>query len=64
MGYRTISIPEELYSEIEGILGVLGYRSVAEFVKEAIREKLREMKKQVYPRREDNSGEKQEVVEK
>ena len=45
MGYKTISIPEELYHEIESLLGSLGYRTVTEFVKEAIRDKIKEVRK-------------------
>ncbi len=43
--YRTISIPEELYLIVEEIVksGKGGYVSVGEFIKEALRDKLREL---------------------
>jgi Arc/MetJ-type ribon-helix-helix transcriptional regulator len=43
--YRTIAIPEELYEKCEKIVkeGNLGYSSVSEFVKEAIRKRLEEL---------------------
>jgi len=43
--YRTISIPEELYTTIEEAMEKErgGYVSVGEFVKEAVRTKLREL---------------------
>jgi len=42
--YRTISIPEEMFKQIEKVVKEkpeLGYSSVADFVKNAIREKLK-----------------------
>jgi len=43
MGYVTLKIPEELIKAIDEIvIGKYGYRSRAEFVKEAIRDKLKE----------------------
>ena len=43
--YRTISIPEELYITIEEATKKEGggYASVGEFVKDAVRTKLREL---------------------
>jgi hypothetical protein len=43
--YRTVSIPEELYATIDEIVksGRGGYASVGEFIKEAARNKLREL---------------------
>ena len=43
--YRTISIPEELYTTIEEAMKKErgGYASVGEFVKDAVRTKLREL---------------------
>jgi len=41
--YQSISIPKELYQEIVKTIEEmphLGYKSAAEFVKEAVREKL------------------------
>ncbi|RLG40412.1 MAG: CopG family transcriptional regulator [Thermoproteota archaeon] len=40
--YVLIKIPQELAQEIDAILGKHGYRSRAEFVKDAIRSLLRE----------------------
>ena len=44
--YRTIAIPEDLYEKCEQVVksGDLGYSSVSEFVKEAIRKRLEELK--------------------
>ena len=44
--YRTVAIPEDLYEKCEKIVrdGNLGYTSVSEFVKEAIRKRLEELK--------------------
>jgi Arc/MetJ-type ribon-helix-helix transcriptional regulator len=45
--YSTISIPKELHEEIEGLIRKnpgLGYTSVAELCKEAIRLRLSEIK--------------------
>mgnify|MGYP000220983314 CR=1 FL=1 len=43
--YRTISIPEELYLVVEEAVrsGKGGYTSIGEFVKEAVRDRLREL---------------------
>lgn len=43
--YRSIRLPEELVEEIEKEVksGKRGYKSIAEFVKDAIRVKLLEM---------------------
>ena len=45
--YRTLSIPEDLYEEVEEFIKKhpeKGYRGVTEFFKEALREKLFEKK--------------------
>ncbi len=43
--YGTISLPQELLDRIEEVVdsGKFGYASASEFVKEAIRERLREL---------------------
>lgn len=43
--YTTVRIPRELMEEVDRIVrhGLMGYRSRAEFVKEAIRDKLKTM---------------------
>ena len=38
--YVTVRLPKELVNEIDEIVGTRGYKSRAEFVKEAIRKKL------------------------
>ncbi len=40
--YRTIALPEELYKECEKVVksGKLGYSSISEFVKDAVRRRL------------------------
>ena len=44
--YRSISIPEELVERVEQLIRRLGtYRSVAEFVKEAVRLRLEALEK-------------------
>lgn len=47
--YTTIRLPKELVEAIDKILrrGVMGYKSRAEFIKEAVREKLRTMPPEV-----------------
>lgn len=44
MGFRTVSIPAELYTKIESIVKnrELRYTSVADFVKDAVRDKIKE----------------------
>lgn len=46
MSYRGVNIPEELMREIEKIIAQKkhGFTSKAEFVKQAIREKLEQFK--------------------
>jgi len=39
-GYATVKIPVELIELVDKAVGQLGYRSRAELIKEAIREKL------------------------
>ena len=41
--YRSVRLPEELIDEVERIVksGKRGYKSIAEFIKEAIREKMK-----------------------
>ncbi len=45
--YRTVALPEELYEKVEEIVrrGKLGYSSVSEFVKDAVRRRLEEIEK-------------------
>ncbi len=45
--FTTIAIPDELIEEVDGIIKIKksGYRSRPEFIKEAIRKLLREVKK-------------------
>lgn len=46
-GYRQVSIPDEFYKEIDKFIKTnakLGYTSLAEFVKVAIREKIERSK--------------------
>lgn len=46
--YRSVKIPEELVVEIENIIktrGELSYKSKSEFVKDAVRRRLEEIKK-------------------
>mgnify|MGYP000586632945 FL=1 len=48
--YKTISIPEEMFNEIERVIKVrqdLGYQTVTEFIKDAIRRRLEEIKKEM-----------------
>jgi len=47
--YTTVRLPKELIEDIDKILrrGVMGYKSRAEFIKEAIREKLRTIPREV-----------------
>ncbi len=47
--YRTVKLPEELVNEIERIIKKhkrYGYRSIAEFVAEAIRRRIEEIEKE------------------
>lgn len=45
--YKTVSIEEKLIEEIdEKAIGKLGYTSRAEFIKDAIRRRLEEMKRE------------------
>jgi len=46
--YRKLSLPESMWKEIERIIKQrpeLGYTSVAEFVKDAIRKRIEELRK-------------------
>ena len=47
--YTTVRLPKELMEEIDNILkrGVMGYKSRAEFIKEAIREKLKTIPREI-----------------
>ncbi len=47
-GYKGITLPKEMVDEIKRVIAEnpeLGYSSVAEFVKDAIREKITEIRK-------------------
>ena len=48
-GYINISIPKELIKKVDNLIekGEYGYTSRAEFIKEAIREKLKSLGKLV-----------------
>lgn len=41
--YRSVRLPQELVDQVESIVknGKRGYKSIAEYVKEAIREKMK-----------------------
>jgi len=45
MSYRRVSLPSELIEKIEDMVksGKYGYKSIAEFVKEACRKRLEEL---------------------
>jgi len=43
--YVTVRLPKELVKEVDNQVGTRGYKSRAEFVKEAIRTKLDEIKR-------------------
>lgn len=48
-GYRQVSVPDAFYEEVEKFLQKhpeLGYTSLAEFVRVAVREKMEEWKKE------------------
>jgi len=48
MRYRKLSVPESLIREVERIIKAredLGYRSVTEFVVDAVRRRVEELKK-------------------
>ena len=47
--YTTVRLPKELMEEVDKILkrGVMGYKSRAEFIKEAMREKLKTLPREV-----------------
>jgi len=47
IGYRSLRIPENLVAKIEKIIGreELGYASISEFVKDAVRRRLEEIEK-------------------
>ena len=49
--YTTVRLPKVLMQEIDSILrqGLMGYKSRAEFIKEAIREKLKTIPKPMPP---------------
>jgi metal-responsive CopG/Arc/MetJ family transcriptional regulator len=46
-GWRTITLPESLLMEVQKILDsdVMGYKSRSEFIKEAIRQRIIDLKK-------------------
>ena len=47
--YRTVRLPEELVNEIERVIKKhkkYGYRSIAEFVAEAVRRRIEEIEKE------------------
>jgi len=52
--YTTVRLPKELMVEIDNILSqsLMGYKSRAEFIKEAIREKLKTMPQPIQPQLE------------
>ena len=47
--YRTVKLPEELVNEIERLMKKhrrLGYRTIAEFVVDAVRRRIEELEKE------------------
>ncbi len=50
--YRTVGLPETLYLECERVVreGLYGYSSVSEFVKDAVRRRLEEIKEKMQNR--------------
>ncbi|MEM2370703.1 MAG: ribbon-helix-helix domain-containing protein [Nitrososphaerota archaeon] len=38
--YTAVSVPKDLIKEIDRLIGLLGYTSRSEFVKDAIRERI------------------------
>lgn len=47
--YTTASIPRDLAIRAEKVLSRLGYQSLSEFVRDAIRRRLDELEKEVSP---------------
>ena len=47
--YRNVAIPEELYERCEEIVksGILGYSSVSEFIRDAVRRRLEEIQSRI-----------------
>ena len=43
--YRSVRLPEELIEQIEDVIksGKYGYKSIAEFIKAAVREELKDL---------------------
>ena len=43
--YRSVRLPEELIEQVEDVIksGKYGYKSIAEFIKSAVREELKEI---------------------
>jgi Arc/MetJ-type ribon-helix-helix transcriptional regulator len=55
--YRTVSINDELVARVRQLVEKLGtYRSVAEFVSEAVRLRIEALEKQVKTHESDKSG--------
>ena len=53
-GWTTIALPDELIKEVDRIIKsrVLGYRNRQEFVKDAVRRRIEELKRlEIYERR-------------
>ena len=46
-GWHTITLPDSLLEEVQGILekDVMGYKTKSEFIKEAIRQRIIDLKK-------------------
>ena len=42
-GWRTVSLPESLLKDVEKIVASGRYSSLSEFIREAVREKLKEI---------------------
>ncbi len=45
-GWRTVSLPESLLKDVEKIVASGRYSSLSEFIREAVREKLKEITKE------------------
>ncbi len=44
-GWRTVSLPEPLLEDVERVVRSGKYRSLSEFVRDAVREKLKELQR-------------------
>ena len=46
-GWHTVTLPDSLLEEVQGILekDIMGYKTKSEFIKEAIRQRIIDLKK-------------------